>query len=674
MFRGRWRMTSWRDEILKEFVRETARLTLAADPDGLLLEEETLKGIAERGFDLIPYEDPVAFRFAFETRYRSRWDGNEPIGLVVVSRDAGSDLGSLPYDLFQAGRRLSFSLGDFFPMMSYPVIQALNTSDLDALYTAEEREKLGGPLGDSQTRDFVLRHVFGVAPETIKEESHLVHFLIRRHYSGLRIPPVLDDYLIKRLRQNRHFDQWPLDRIVPDAEAFFEFLQERWPAFLDRQASPDPVMEPTAEYMLEIPGPVDVPFDHGDVRAYVDDLFQEGFLRPVPHPGARKSAPEWALAGVKTSSEGDRARRLAGLLATVEKSIPAEGARYQEWLGFAQRWAHANALIFDPSDFEGANEAKSRHRRIRDRIDEAFSAWIAASYSTLHNQPPSPPVMIHHVPRSLARRLGESAEAKVALVVVDGLALDQWVVIREVLGNQRPTLRFREGSLFAWIPTLTAVSRQACFSGRAPLYFPNSIHSTGREPSAWKRFWADHGLASTEVEYLKKLRRTSDLGDVRELVSRPKVRAVGLVVDTVDQIMHGTVQGSAGMHNQVRQWANDGMLAGLLDMLLDSGFAVFLTSDHGNVETRGCGRPAEGVMVDAYGKRARIYGDSSQRGRVKKDFPDAIEWPRVGLPDGYCPLLAPGRMSFVRGDERPVAHGGATLEEVVVPLVEVERR
>ena len=51
-----------------------SRLTLVADPDGLLTEEGMLSAIRDRGFDLIPFDDPIAFRFAYESQYRSRWD------------------------------------------------------------------------------------------------------------------------------------------------------------------------------------------------------------------------------------------------------------------------------------------------------------------------------------------------------------------------------------------------------------------------------------------------------------------------------------------------------------------------------------------------------------------------------------------------------------------------
>ena len=67
-------MSSWRDQILKEFTPKVTRLTLVADPDGLLLEEGILKGVRERGFELIPFEDHIAFRYAYESKFRSRWD------------------------------------------------------------------------------------------------------------------------------------------------------------------------------------------------------------------------------------------------------------------------------------------------------------------------------------------------------------------------------------------------------------------------------------------------------------------------------------------------------------------------------------------------------------------------------------------------------------------------
>ena len=160
----------------------------------------------------------------------------------------------------------------------------------------------------------------------------------------------------------------------------------------------------------------------------------------------------------------------------------------------------------------------------------------------------------------------------------------------------------------------------------------------------------------------------------KRLFAKPKIRVVGLVVDKVDKIMHGMELGAAGMHNQVRQWAAQPFMTNLVDLLLKNGFRVCLTSDHGNIEAAGCGRPSEGAVADLRGRRIRIYPDSSLRRQTKERFPGALEWPPIGLPDHYWPLLATERSAFVGEKERLVCHGGASLEELIVPLVQIERR
>lgn len=137
--------------------------------------------------------------------------------------------------------------------------------------------------------------------------------------------------------------------------------------------------------------------------------------------------------------------------------------------------------------------------------------------------------------------------------------------------------------------------------------------------------------------------------------------------------MHGMELGAAGMHNQIRQWALQPFMTNLIELLLNNRYRIYLTSDHGNVEAVGCGRPAEGAVADLRGERVRIYSDSILRAQIKDRFPDALEWPPVGLPENYLPLLAPGRSAFVRETEHLVGHGGISLEEVVVPLVQIER-
>lgn len=660
-------MASWRDQILKEFTPQIAQLTLVADPDGLLLEEGLVQAIRERGFEIIPFEDHVAFRFAYESKYRSLWDKGEMTDLVVVLRSQATDLRSLPFDLLQAGRELSFNLGDLFPNLSCPVVASLDRGDLETLYRAQQQHK-PGVLGDNATKDFILRHVFEIAPELITQSSDLLRALLRRHHQAQRIPALLEQRLIHVLRQNARFEDWALEQIIADRDNFFGFLQERWQNFLDRLAGHVPTA-PDRKTMT-YNGPLDLPFDHSDVRVYIDTLFLEGALRPVPHPCAPALAKQWAAIGVSIDPHSDRKRRLEGLVESVDGALPAQDARHRDWLTFGHRWAELLALWHTEGSLD-RDKLADRFSALQAKVDTSFLAWVLARFAGLHNQPAVPPVMVHHVPRAMARDL-ETA-GKVALVLMDGLTLDQWIVLRDILLQQLPRIELHDAAVFAWVPTVTSVSRQAAFTGKAPLYFPASIFSTDNDKKGWTQFWMDQGLSQTEVAYAKKLGDEPTLAVVEEILAHPKIRVAGLVVDKVDKIMHGMELGAAGMHQQVRQWGEQGFLGKLLERLLAHGFSVTLTSDHGNIEAVGCGRPSEGAIADQRGERVRVYPDSTLRSGVKMLFPDAIEWPPVGLPQDFLPLLAPARSAFVTKGDRTVAHGGVCIEEVIVPLVQIGR-
>ena len=666
-------MNSWRDIVLCEFIPQVARLTVVADPDELLLEEGVLAGIRERGFELIPFEDPIEFRYAYEAGFRCRWDQGEQSDLVVILRCAAGELADLPYDLLQAGRKVSFHLADIFPNLSYPVVKMLDRGDLDSLYTAQLQHE-SGRLGDNATKDFVLRHIFEIVPELIKQPSDLLRVLLRRHYRGLLIPSSFDERFIQLLRQSAIFDEWPLETIVKDRTIFFAFLQERWSKFLDQAVSlvGEGVRESHAGYSLTIPGPANLHFDHQDVRVYIDNLFAEGLLHAVTHSNSAELATTWMNIGIQTDPVGDRVKRIDKLLASLKSSIPNEFDRYVEWTRFAQGWAELVLLVHEqPEAIFGQVDARVKELQVL--LDANFTAWLLNRFAGLVNLPPHPPAMLHHLPRYLARQVLEDNNVKVALIVVDGLAMDQWLALRETLSDNRPEFEFQEHAVFAWIPSLTSISRQTIFAGKAPLFFPNSIQTTEKEATLWTQFWTDQGLASQEVLYRKGL-GDSCLDEVDEMLSQPKMRVAGLIVDIVDRIMHGMEMGTAGMHNQMRQWGRQGYLSKLLDLLFDKGFKVYLTSDHGNIEARGCGRPAEGAMADLRGERVRVYPNSILRNQIKQKYPTSIEWSPIGLPKECLALIAPPRQAFIQENQRTVSHGGICIEEIIVPLIHIGRR
>jgi hypothetical protein len=662
------KISSWRDTILNEFVPNVSKLTLVADPDSLLTEEKLTMELRQRGFDLIEFNDPVEFRYAYESKYRSIWDRGEHTDLVVVLRLQDVELQSLPYDLLQSGRKMSFNLGDLFPNLSYPVIETLDRSLLDVLFEAQLKSS-PDRMGDNATKDFILRHVFGIAAELIANEVELLRALLRLHYGKLQLPLMLAERLVHVLKGHDGFKTWPLSEIIPDGEAFFEFLQERWPLFLFKLDSTNQTRENSPEYGLKYPGPDCLPFDHQDIKVYIDNLFLEGKLTPVTAKGIDVDARSWVRSGIVTSGVDDDELRISRLFDLVEKGLPTAEARYSDWTAFAFKWAELSSLV----NCAYGNKHKARFREIGDALNTIFADWLTVHYSSLINLPPTNPAMLHHVPRRLAWEIEDSGKNRAALIVVDGLALDQWVTIRQLLQKQDNNLIMRESATFAWIPTLTSVSRQSIFSGKPPIYFPSSIDSTNSEEKLWRQFWEGHGLSRLDIVYKRGLGDGEASNVIDSTIHPEKTRVVGLVVDKVDKIMHGMQLGAAGMHNQIKQWFLEGFLSALINQLLDYGYIVWLTSDHGNIQCEGKGRPNEGVIAETRGERVRVYPSLELRHQVARKFTFAQEWQPNGLPEGYYPLIARGRDSFVNPGITGVGHGGISIEEVIVPLIKFER-
>lgn len=660
-------MNGWRETILKKFIPNVSKLTLVADPDSLLTEEKLFVKLRQRGFDLIEFDDPIEFRYAYESKYRSIWDRGEHTDLVVILRLQNSELLSLPYDLLQAGRKLSFNLGDLFSNLSYPVIEELDRSMLDALFDAQQKTS-SDRMGDNATKDFILRHVYGIPMDMISDDIKLLRTLLRLHYSKTKMPKIFSERLVQILRENTTFQAWDLKEIVPNEEAFFAFLQERWPIFIDLLGKTDQIKEKPSEYGLKYKGPEFLPFDHQDIRIYIDNLFLEGKIAPVKSAKLNIDSNSWIKIGVKEDEE-DNASRISGLFSLLKKDFPTIEGSYTKWINFALKWAELSALIHCTD-----NDAfQSQFCEMGFKLNKTFANWLSENYANLINLPPTNPTMLHHVSRRIARDMEKSKNNLAALIVVDGLALDQWVSIRQILQDYDRSLIMRESAVFAWIPTLTSVSRQSIFSGKPPYYFPSSIKTTNNEEKLWKQFWENNNVSRLDIAYARGL-SDGNVENIMDSIIHPgKTKAVGLVIDKIDKIMHGMQLGSAGMHNQIKQWCQKGFLLSLINYLLNQGYDVWMTSDHGNIECSGKGRPTEGVIAETKGERVRIYPSEELRSQVAADFSFAQEWHPVGLPSDYYPLIASAQDAFINKGNTIVGHGGISIEEVIVPLVNFKR-
>lgn len=668
----------WHQEILQQFVPLAKRITTALDPDHLLAEEKLQQEIRRRGFNLLTYTEPVSFRYQYEKEYRRRWEQGENLELVVICHTE-EDIKNLPYDILSNSRQLEFSLAELFPHLSPPIVaELINRADLTKLYAAYHHTKPATRLGQEATRRYILQQVYEIVPEQLNEPAALFHFLLRRHYEGQKLPESYDKFIEENIKNKPAFQNWQaLLPLISDRNAFVDFVQGQWPYFVEKwtETHQIPLDEETRQQIAETRAPysVNLPFDSLETRIYIDNYFVEGLLKPIdlhtPLPPAKPGDPGWWL---NLGLTENRPARFQKLLGNLEKSLPtAEGnlgqfAPHTEWLQFAYRWATLLSL----KNSLGNSVPEDKFTTFQNRLDQTFLRWVQQRYTFLPSLYPRP-VMLNHLPDTLAARL-TTPQSKVALLVLDGLSLEQWLVIHQSLSETQPQkYQFQQEALFAWLPTLTSVSRQALFSGKAPNLFADSLTRTDKEEKLWKQFWQNaRNFKDSEVAYLPNLQQLDSLNQALEY---PKLKVLGLIINTVDNLMHGALLGSAAMNNQIRHWLQQGFLAALLDTLLEAQFEVYLTSDHGNIAATGIGRPPEGTLPQTRGERVRIYSDETLRNQAIKLLPDTIAWQRNGLPEDYFALFAPARKAFVGKGEVVIAHGGISLEELIVPFIKITR-
>jgi hypothetical protein len=628
-----WRvnMSNWRDLILDKIMVGDGNVIIVCDPDGLLQEEDLLASIRKQGYNIVLYDDPVAFRYLYESEYRVKWDRGEKTETRI-----------LLLHILQKGSVISINIHQIFPKLSYPIVETLEKRYFEKLYAEYEKYE-GGILGDNATIEFILDEVFNIYPFIIDTDKDLFKMFFQIHCKKMDIPKVLVEYLIDRLKTELSLKKWDLKTLF-DREKFLQFIQEKWHEFL---------------IALSSGKKIEIPFEEKEIRGYIEDLFLEGELTPVEIP-EYKNLPQWTRIGIAIDSSKAVIVHLKKLLAKLEEKLE-KASKYQDWQEIGKLWAES--LYFRYKLGLEIPKELGHFTEIHRKIESLFKTWLLTNFGNLYSLPYRPiPIMVHHIPHYIASEKKE----KIALIVVDGLALDQWRIIH----NELNKFSLEEHVVYSWVPTLTYISRRSLFSGDPPHYFATISLNTNDEPH-WVKFWQNRNYSADEIFYKRGIKLT-DRKEVNEIIKNTKMKILGLVINTVDDFMHNAQMGILGMHERVKLWAKEGYLDLLIEELLDRDFTVYISSDHGNVSATGEGTPQEGVLVERKGHRARVYSEPHFLKRTAQEF-QSVEWPEEYFAPGYLVLLADGLSAFSRKGEQVIAHGGISLEEVLVPFIQVRR-
>jgi hypothetical protein len=246
-----------------------------------------------------------------------------------------------------------------------------------------------------------------------------------------------------------------------------------------------------------------------------------------------------------------------------------------------------------------------------------------------------------------------STAQKIALICFDCMGISEWELLKEYLQTLR--VSYKEQQTFALIPSITAISRSAIFYGNhTEIFHLSSIN----ESKALQQQLPDRTC---------KLFREKDNITSNTLLG---VDVAAVIYNFFDNLSHSAqfppqVENKSLYFDAVKNYlANSNVLQQLRE-LIEEGYKLFFCSDHGSIVAKGNGKKIEKYLQETFAKRACIIEETT--------LAEFLNFPQMKIPfvENKLLVLPEGRTMFNNLNSIEISHGGITVDEIVVPFIEV---
>lgn len=288
-----------------------------------------------------------------------------------------------------------------------------------------------------------------------------------------------------------------------------------------------------------------------------------------------------------------------------------------------------------------------------DVINQKFQQWVNQSYfSMLASNPLITPRSVNRILPHLKANYHQ--DDKLALMVVDGISYWQYLILKRCLSG----LNITDNAVVSWLPSITMLSRQAIFRGESPLQ--DYLQCPQNENKLWREYWKQNGFSDFEIQYLYN----KDDFSINDGVKR-----LAYVTVDMDKKMH-SASDLKELHLLTEYWCTH--IISKIDTIINKGYTIYLTTDHGNVEAKGW-RPIkqeEKVYLFKDGSRSArhlIYTDLAEQSRFVQDNTDLNllsheNW--LCMRDDRC---------FAKAKTKEITHGGSHFMEVAIPFIKITK-
>lgn len=282
-------------------------------------------------------------------------------------------------------------------------------------------------------------------------------------------------------------------------------------------------------------------------------------------------------------------------------------------------------------------------------LDQYYGSYKTSSHV---NRPKLVSKVLPHIAYKCGR------DEKIALLVVDGMCYWQYLLLRPEL--VKLGMLPKDNMTFAWIPSITQLSRQAIFRGEVPVEHYSQNPSS--EAQLWSEFWQSTKRGEKRVLYYDIAYYHGGI----PIIDMPKSRLAVVNIELDEHMHHCHRYGDLYMLTQswAKRYARD------VQQLHQLGYRIFITADHGSVYAqpwRNLKQEEKNTLLrSSRGTRHLIYERPDYLQLFLQANPDIV--PSLRLSDRYA--VWKDSRSFK--NDISITHGGSHFMEMIVPFIEIE--
>jgi len=611
-------MSNWIDKYKKLVISSHKQHIIIADQDSLFEYEELQQAFENDGFKLITCKTALAVRLAFELEVREASDKY----LII----APSNYFPLP-DIEMLVHFQALGLTKLFPNLDAKAIKGLSFNALCLLSNIKPYEE----LSHDKTLKFLLENLYNVDFDTLtnsKAKERILNALITVLLEKNGINEPLTKFLSTITKP--YFPALVTKGLTKIN--LVNFIQEQWQSFVDK-------------------GNSELDFNESLLNKSLGYLFAFEYLKPVQvSPKKYESFAKPLKIGIFVDQQGHNDNELEGLIEYLKQQLQIIEDIADQWFKIIQIMANAK-LKYLLSENE---ELKGNYQRIENSFNIRFQRFVDNTYGSLFSlSGVRKPVVVSRI----LEHINAKPAKKKALLVIDGMNYWQWNILGKALSNA--DINFTSNASLAFIPTITAWSRQAIFKGDKPdLSADNS-----KEAKLFETYWLNQGVPSFQIDFKKF--------SVNEPIAiesiTPDTSILGLVCNDLDDIMHGSILGNGQLKTSTEQWIVKSKIVNTISALKAKGFQVYITADHGNIEATGLKNLTLKDKLGALsrGKRHLHFTNETLLDSFM-ELNTNIEVGKKGLS-----LYLKKQEAFTTENSQVITHGGSHLWEVIVPFISI---